>query len=152
MVSVAVQNPALESDWYKSDGAGWTETTAKPWLHKLCNLCVLNVSQNSGVSNSSFSDKKRLLFDEPMRRGQAAGLSAFSLDKVDVWNLAALKNRHALLVQGLADRWGFGTEWRGMHAAQGHDNDDDDDEHDDDNGNGNDVTNGGKRLLVAYAF
>ncbi|KAA6429721.1 MAG: hypothetical protein FRX49_00155 [Trebouxia sp. A1-2] len=114
------QDPATDSDWFKEEGPGWTAALAKPWLHKLGNLCVLSVSQNSSVSNSSFSNKKRLLFDEPMRQGLAAGLSAFSLDKVDVWNLAALKSRHAFLVQCLADRWGWGKEWRAMHGSEGH--------------------------------
>lgn len=139
------QNPALESDWYKPEGPGWTPATAKRWVHKLGNLCVLNVSQNSAVSNSNFSDKKALLFDEPMRQGLAAGLSAFSLDRVDVWNLAALEIRHGLLVQHLADRWGFGR----VESCRGGDYGDDDENGDDDNGNddGNDDANGGKQLL-----
>ena len=61
-----------------------------------------------------------------MRRGMAAGLSAFSLDRVNVWNLEELKKRHALLVQGLADRWGFGKEWKAvMNAHDDNDNNDD---------------------------
>ena len=123
-----VQHPAPESDWFKPEGAGWTEGTAKPWLHKLGNLCILNVSQNSGGSNSSFSDKKRLMFEEPLRQGLAAGLSAFGLDRVGIWNLKALTDRHALLVQYLADRWGFGAEWAALNNTRGNDDGDNNDD------------------------
>lgn len=99
-------------------------------MHKLGNLCILNVTQNSGVSNSSFRDKKAKLFDEPMQRGLAVGLSAFALDKVDVWNLDALQTRHALLVQYLADRWGFGIEWTAWQGAGGNSHNDDDEDGD----------------------
>ncbi len=85
-----------------------------------------------------------------MKKGLAAGLSAFSLDKVDVWDLVALKKRHALLVQHLADRWGFGTEWGVAH--RGDNGDDDADHDDDDNEDGNFDAKGGEHLLIVIGF
>lgn len=90
--------------------------------------CILNVTQNSAVGNSSFSEKKKTLFDEPMRQGLAAGLSAFGLADVERWDLEALKKRHAYLVRGLADRWGIGKEWDAMEATRGSGGNNDDDD------------------------
>lgn len=135
LVCCFVQNPAPESDWYEETGPGWSEMTARRWVHKLGNLCILNVAQNSGVSNSSFSNKKAILFGEPMARGLAAGLSAFGLADVAVWDPTALRQRHAFLIRGLATRWGVQDIWDTMVGADDPPGDDGDDDNGDEDGN-----------------
>ena len=118
-----LQDPASDSGWYAAEGpdggAGWDPESAKLWVHKLGNLCVLNTSQNSANSNRSFSDKKTLLFCAPMDRGIAAGLTAIGLNNYTVFNLAALQRRQAELLDGLGDRWGVGDAWRGKQSTRG---------------------------------
>ncbi len=114
-----MQTPDPGSDWCKPEdqnGAGWTEETTKVWLHRLGNLCVLNTTHNSAARNKSFSIKKEVLFGEPMVKGLAPGLTAFSLSQVPVWNPAAVKSRQADLLNCLAVRWEFKQGWASMQS------------------------------------
>ena len=123
-----LQEPEPNSGWYIAEGAdaldgtsgaGWDTESAKFWVHKLGNLCVLNNSQNSAISNRSFAHKKALLFSAPMDRGIAAGLTAVGLNNIDVFNLAALQERQRELLEGLANRWGVGEAWRAKQSTRG---------------------------------
>ncbi len=122
LVLACTQDPGGDSDWKipeAQDGAGWTDKDIKAWLHKLGNLCVLTVAQNSGVSNSSFNIKQKKLFGEPMIKGSAAGLTAVGLADKSIWNPAAVRTRQADLLAGLASRWDFEEGWTAIQSTRG---------------------------------
>ncbi|KAL0018355.1 hypothetical protein WJX79_009747 [Trebouxia sp. C0005] len=65
------QDPATDSDWFKEEGPGWTAALAKPWLHKLGNLCVLSTDGVGAKSGEQCMALKDTMMDKAVQEKQA---------------------------------------------------------------------------------
>ena len=117
-----------DADWLEREpGAGpWSLDQHKKCLNKLGNLCLLNQSDNSKVSNRGFSDKLATLKGDHGIITSSG--TAQTLQGLDKWDHAAYLKRHESLLNLLADRWniplhlvkkGASAEGKGGHRCYG---------------------------------
>lgn len=70
----------------------FTEKAMQEWTNKLGNLTLLNGAKNSRASNKSFDDKVKTYFKK-----KSDFATTNELERVEDWNLVAIKKRHTNL-------------------------------------------------------
>lgn len=78
----------------------FTVKAMQEWSNKLGNLTLLNGAKNSRASNKSFDDKVKTYFQK-----KSDFATTNELDRVEDWNLVALKKRHSKLRSEAREIW-----------------------------------------------
>lgn len=78
----------------------FTDKAIQEWTNKLGNLTLLNAAKNSRASNKPFKDKVETYFQK-----KSDFTITNELERVDDWNLLALKNRHSKLRSEARKLW-----------------------------------------------
>lgn len=90
------QEPLENSDWTKK----FDKEQREEWTNKIGNLVLLSRRKNSRAKNYDFKKKKEAYF---FKDGKTPFVITQELEKIDEWNLDALKNRHEKLVNELIE-------------------------------------------------
>lgn len=78
----------------------FTEKAMQEWTNKLGNLTLLNGAKNSRASNKSFDDKVKTYFKK-----KSDFTTTNELERIEDWNLVALKKRHSNLRSEAREIW-----------------------------------------------